>query len=71
MGPRTRRVPRHGGSGADTFESWSSSFEGWHSWYCASPKDYINGNDDYDQATVSATDSVTYVEKVVRLSGAP
>jgi Ca2+-binding RTX toxin-like protein len=61
----------YGGPGADRFESWSSSFEGWHSSYCASPRDVINGNEDYDEATVSGTDSVTSVEKVVRVTSAP
>jgi len=61
----------YGGPGADRFESWSSSFEGWHSSYCASPKDYINGDADFDRATVSGTDSVSNVEKVVRVTEAP
>ena len=52
----------YGGSGADTFESWSSSYDGWHGSYCGDTADVINGGDDYDTAQSSTLDQVRTVE---------
>jgi hypothetical protein len=59
----------YGGTGADTFESYRSSFEGWNNSYCPG-KDYINGNEHYDSALVSQPDVVTGVESLKRMSSA-
>jgi Ca2+-binding RTX toxin-like protein len=53
----------YGGPGADTFESWRSSFEGMA---CGTAKDVIDGNDGTDRATVGKADSVTRVESITR-----
>lgn len=51
-----------GGPGADYLESWSSSFDGWHSNLCSSVSDNINGGLDYDQSMTDQLDKVTNVE---------
>lgn len=63
----------YGGSGDDTFESWRSSFEGWHGSYCGYPHqaDVINGGEDYDTAQTSTLDRVTKVEDDVRVPLCP
>ncbi|MDP5183793.1 calcium-binding protein [Blastococcus sp. BMG 814] len=59
----------YGGTGADTFESYRSSFEGWTASYCPG-KDYVNGNEHHDSALVSQADAVTGVESLRRVSSA-
>ena len=59
----------YGGTGADTFESYRSSFDGWTTSYCPGT-DYINGNDHYDSGVVSQADVVTGVESLRRMSSA-
>ena len=54
----------YGGSGADTFESWWSSYEGD---YCDHMADVINGGEDHDTAQSSSLDRVTTVEDNVRM----
>jgi Ca2+-binding RTX toxin-like protein len=56
----------YGGPGADTFESWHSSFEDAG---CNDQKDFIDGNDGSDRATASGGDSITRVEDVQRVAG--
>jgi len=53
----------YGGAGADTFESYWSSLQGTS---CGLAKDYIDGNDGTDRATVGKADSVTRVESITR-----
>jgi Ca2+-binding RTX toxin-like protein len=57
----------YGGAGSDTFESWSSSFEGWHGSYCLYAADVINGGEHYDTAQSSSLDRVTAVENNFRV----
>lgn len=61
----------YGGYGDDTFESWSSSYAGWHGWYCGDVADVINGGGDYDTAQTSTLDQVTKVEDNVRVPLCP
>jgi hypothetical protein len=55
----------YGGSGADTFKSWWSSYEGVPCGDTA-PFDVINGGEQYDTALSSRLDRVTAVENNVR-----
>ena len=57
----------YGGPGADTFESYWSSFEAQHCDVFGAVADVINGNDGADRAEVSRSDSVTGVELVTRI----
>jgi Ca2+-binding RTX toxin-like protein len=56
-----------GGPGADTFESYWSSFDGT---YCGADTDVIHGGSGSDRATASSGDSVAGVESVQRIAEA-
>jgi Ca2+-binding RTX toxin-like protein len=57
----------YGGPGADTFESYWSSFNGA---YCAGSKDFLDGSDGIDRAKASRADSVLHVESLQRITAA-
>jgi Ca2+-binding RTX toxin-like protein len=60
-----------GGAGDDYLESWSSSFDGWHSNVCSSVADQAFGGTGTDTAQVDTLDSVTGVEHVTRILQPP
>jgi Ca2+-binding RTX toxin-like protein len=58
----------NGGRGDDYLESWSSSFDGWHSNVCNTVADKVVGARGIDTAQVDRLDSVTTVERITRIT---